>query len=42
VLGVECTYRPKGVAADRPAMLEVFPAYDADGGVMIALTPRST
>jgi hypothetical protein len=40
VLGVECTYRPNGVAEDRSAVLEVFPAYDDDGGVMVALTPK--
>lgn len=40
VLGVPCTYRPNGVDEDRAAMLEVFPAYDDDGGVMVALTPQ--
>lgn len=41
VLGVECTFRPNGAPADRAATLEVFPAYDDDGGVMVALTPQS-
>lgn len=39
VLGVHCTFRPRGLADDRPAVLDVFPAYDDDGGVMLALTP---
>jgi hypothetical protein len=39
VLGVACTFRPRGVAADHAATLDVFPAYDEDGGVMLALTP---
>jgi len=41
VLGVECTFRPGGLDADRPATLDVFPAYDSDGGLLVALTPRS-
>ncbi len=39
-LGVECTFRPHGVDADRPATADFFPAYDADGGLLVALTPR--
>lgn len=38
-MGVACTYRPKGAADPVPAVLDVFPAYDDDGGVMIGLTP---
>ena len=40
VLGVECTYRPNGLDRDRPATADFFPAYDADGGLLVALTPR--
>jgi len=38
-LGVACTFMPKG--ADRPvaASIDLFPAYDDDGGLMVALTP---
>jgi hypothetical protein len=40
VLDIDCTFRPKGLEDDRPATLDVFPAYDADGGLLVALTPR--
>jgi hypothetical protein len=39
VLGVECTYRPNGSEEDRPARADFFPAYDDDGGLLLALTP---
>lgn len=38
-MGTACTYRPKGAVDPVPATLDVFPAYDDDGGVMIGLTP---
>jgi hypothetical protein len=39
VLGVACTYRPKGADAPVPAVADFFPAYDDDGGLLVALTP---
>jgi PAS domain-containing protein len=39
VLNVRCTFRPKGVGDDRPAVADFFPAYDDDGGLLLALTP---
>ncbi len=38
-LEVPCTFRPNGVETDRPAHADFFPAYDADGGLLVALTP---
>jgi hypothetical protein len=38
-LGVDCTYRPKGAGAPVACSIDVFPAYDDDGGLMVALTP---
>jgi PAS domain-containing protein len=38
-LGVPCTFRSKGAAAPVAASCDVFPAYDEDGGLMLALTP---
>ncbi|MCB0882194.1 MAG: hypothetical protein KDC33_08270 [Thermoleophilia bacterium] len=38
-LEVACTFRPAGLDADRAASLDVFPAYDDDGGLLLALTP---
>jgi len=38
-LEVPCTFRPNGVDTDRPAHADFFPAYDADGGLLVALTP---
>jgi hypothetical protein len=38
-LEVPCTFRPNGIAEDRPAHADFFPAYDADGGLLVALTP---
>ena len=40
VLGAECTFRPNGVTTDRPGTLDCFPAYDNDGGLLVALTAR--
>ncbi len=40
VMGVECTFRPKGVDIDRTATADFFPAYDDDGGLLVALTPK--
>jgi hypothetical protein len=39
VLGVHCTFRPNGMDQDRPATADFFPAYDDDGGLLLALTP---
>lgn len=39
-LGVDCTFRPFGVGAPRAATLDCFPAYDDDGGLLVALTLR--
>lgn len=38
-MGVPCTFMPKAAGAPETAVLDVFPAYDDDGGVMIGLTP---
>lgn len=38
-LGVACTFRPNGLHEPRAATLDVFPAYDDDGGLLVALTP---
>ena len=40
VLGVQCTFRPRGSRRDQAATADVFPAYDDDGGLLVALTPR--
>lgn len=39
VLQEPCTFRPYGVDEDRPAVADIFPAYDDDGGLLLALTP---
>jgi hypothetical protein len=39
-LGVTCSFEPHGVSAPRPATLDCFPAYDDDGGLLVALTAR--
>jgi hypothetical protein len=39
VLGVQCTFRPNGAEQDRAATADFFPAYDDDGGLLLALTP---
>lgn len=38
-LGEHATFRPKGAAGPVGCSVDVFPAYDDDGGLMIALTP---
>ena len=40
VMGVDCTFQPSGVDAPRSATADFFPAYDDDGGLMVALTPK--
>lgn len=40
VLDVDCTFRPNGINEDRAATADFFPAYDEDGGLLVALTPR--
>jgi PAS domain-containing protein len=40
VMGVDCTFRPKGADTDRRATIDFFPAYDDDGGLLVALTPK--
>ena len=39
VLAQPCTFRPHRTDEDRPAVADIFPAYDDDGGLMLALTP---
>lgn len=34
-----CTFRPYRLDEDRPGIVDLFPAYDDDGGLLIALTP---
>lgn len=34
-----CTFRPHGLDEDRDAVVDIFPAYDDDGGLLLALTP---
>ena len=41
VLQVPCTYRFNGSAEDIPAVADFFPAYDDDGGLLMALTPTA-
>ena len=40
VLNVECTFRPNGARGDVAATADFFPAYDDDGGLLVALTPK--
>jgi PAS domain-containing protein len=40
VLNVDCTYRPNGASREVPATADFFPAYDDDGGLLVALTPK--
>jgi hypothetical protein len=40
VLAVPCTFAPNGVKTPRPATLDCFPAYDDDGGLLVALTAK--
>jgi hypothetical protein len=35
-----CTFRPKGSSEGVPAVADFFPAYDDDGGLLVALTPK--
>lgn len=37
---LSATFRPAGIDAPRAAVLDLFPAYDDDGGLLVALTPR--
>ncbi len=39
VLDVPCSYSPNGLGETRRATLDLFPAYDHDGGLLVALTP---
>jgi hypothetical protein len=39
-LNVDCTFRPAGVDEDQPVTADFFPAYDGDGGLLVAVTPR--
>lgn len=41
VLDVRCTYRFKGSPDDIPAVVDLFPAYDDDGGLLVAMTPKA-
>ncbi len=34
-----CTFRPYRMDEHRDAVADIFPAYDDDGGVLVALTP---
>jgi hypothetical protein len=38
VLAEPCAFRLLGLDADRGAVADIFPAYDDDGGLLIALT----
>jgi hypothetical protein len=40
VLNVDCTFRPNGSGDDVPVTADFFPAYDEDGGLLVALTPK--
>ena len=40
VLNVPCTYRFAGGDEDLAAIADFFPAYDDDGGLLVALTPQ--
>ncbi len=40
-LEVPCTFRPSGLERDQPATADFFPAYDDDGGLLLALTPKT-
>ncbi|MBM3634611.1 MAG: hypothetical protein FJW99_04890 [Actinobacteria bacterium] len=41
VLQEPCTFRPYGLDDDREAVVDIFPAYDDDGGLLVALTPET-
>ena len=34
-----CTFRPYAMSEDRQAVVDLFPTYDDDGGLLVALTP---
>ena len=38
-LDVPCAFRPNGLDEMRRATIDLFPAYDDDGGLLVALTP---
>jgi PAS domain-containing protein len=40
VLALECSFQPKGASRRQKAVADFFPAYDDDGGLLLALTPR--
>src|SRR5690606_22686182 len=40
VLNVDCSFRPNGSEGGIPATADFFPAYDEDGGLLVALTPK--
>ena len=39
-LGRELTIRTRA-GSEKPVLVDLFPAYDDDGGVLVGLTPRS-
>ncbi|MDH3227159.1 MAG: hypothetical protein OEM67_08750 [Thermoleophilia bacterium] len=39
VLDLDCTFRPRGSDTDTLAKIDFFPAYDDDGGLLVAITP---
>lgn len=39
VLDLECRYQPAGGGELKSATVDLFPAYDDDGGLLVALTP---
>jgi PAS domain-containing protein len=41
VLNVPCSYRFNGSPDDIPAVADFFPAYDDDGGLLVAVTPTA-
>ena len=40
VLDLDCTFRPRGIEDARAATLDLFPAYDDDGGLLVALSRK--
>ncbi len=38
--GLAGTFTPGGLSDSRAATFDLFPAYDDDGGILVALTPR--
>jgi PAS domain-containing protein len=41
VLAQPCVFRPYLLDDDREAVVDIFPAYDDDGGLLVALTPET-